>query len=171
VKTADLSRIFESLGYRNIRTYVQSGNVIFECNQVDTSAIANKIENRIYQTYRFAIKAIVRTADELGSIVAGNPFVKETKLEIDKLHVTFLSSKPDERVVSNLDIRKDKNEKYMLVEREIYLYCPNGYGRTKLNNTTFEKKLNTIATTRNWKTTNKLLEIAETIAENKKSVK
>lgn len=157
----DLVKLFESLSFRHVRTYVQSGNVIFESHSVDTSTIANKIGKKIKQTYGFAVNVIIRTPDELEKIISGNPFAKEHKIETDKLHVTFLADIPDERSVSDSDIKKDKNEKFIIKGKEIYLYCPNGYGRTKLNNATFEKKLKTIATTRNWRTTNKLLEISK----------
>ena len=75
--------------------------------------------------------------------------------------MTFLLDVPDPKVILNLDITKDENEKFEVSNREAYLYCPNGYAKTKLKNNVFEKKLNTVATTRNWKTTNKLLELSK----------
>jgi len=161
IKMTDLVKLFQSLNFRNVRTYIQSGNVIFESDLVDASAIANKIEKKIKQTYGFEVNIIIRTSDELEKIVSRNPFVKEHNIEIDKLHVTFLADIPDERSVSDLDIKKDKNEKFIVKGKEIYLYCPNGYGKTKLTNATFERKLKAIATTRNWNTTNKLVEISK----------
>jgi uncharacterized protein (DUF1697 family) len=93
-------------------------------------------------------------------IVSRNPFAKNPGIQTDKLHVTFLSELPDEQTVSALDIRKSANEKFKVLGKEVYVYCPNGYGRTTLSNSAFEKKLKTVATTRNWKTTNTLLEMA-----------
>jgi len=155
----DLAKLFESLRFKNVRTYVQSGNVVFHSDPADASTIAEKIEKKIRQAYGFEVNVIIRTSDELEKIISRNPLAKEK--ETDRLHVTFLAEVPDERLASGLDIKKEKNEKFIITGREIYLYCPNGYGRTKLNNTTFEKKLKIIATTRNWNTTNKLLEIAK----------
>ena len=69
--------------------------------------------------------------------------------------------RPEPSTVLFLDVKKEANDKFLIISREVYLYCPNGYGRTKLNNAIFEKKLKTVATTRNWKTINKLLEISK----------
>lgn len=161
IKMADLVKAFESAGFRNVKTYVQSGNVIFEHNSSSAAEIAENIEKIIGQTFRFYVNVFIRTESELENIVKLNPFIKETDIEFDKLHVTFLSDMPDPKAVFNLDINKDENEKFEVIGREVYLYCPNGYARTKLKNDVFEKKLDTVATTRNWKTTNKLLELSK----------
>ena len=161
VKMADLKEIFESLGFEDVRTYVQSGNAIFDYERIDTEKLASYIENKISQIFRLSINIIIRTKEELEDIVNNNPFVAEANIETDKLHVIFLLDVPDPKVTSLLDIKKDKNEEFKIVCREVYLYCPNGYGRTKLNNAIFERKLHTTATTRNWKTTNKLLELSK----------
>ncbi|MGB9978646.1 DUF1697 domain-containing protein [Methanobacterium sp.] len=160
IKMAYLVKAFESLGFKNVKTYVQSGNVIFEHESNDTSKIAESIERKISQTFSFSVNAVIRTKDELEDIVKGNPFIKESDIELDKLHVTFLSDTPDSKAALDLDIVKAENEKFEINGREVYLYCPNGYARTKLKNDMFEKKLNVVATTRNWKTTNKLLELS-----------
>ncbi|HEV8537808.1 MAG TPA: DUF1697 domain-containing protein [Bacteroidota bacterium] len=162
IKMAGLSTLFESLNFQNVRTYVQSGNVVFESRLKDAAAIAGNIEKKITRTYGFDVKVILRTIVEFENIVSHNPFTSERTIEIDKLHVTFLQGLPDKQSVSTLDIKKEINERYIVQGREIYLYCPNGYGRTKLNNGAFERNLKLPATTRNWKTTNKLLEISRT---------
>ncbi len=161
IKMADLVKAFESSGFRNVKTYVQSGNVIFEHDSSSAAEIAENIEKIIGQTFGFSVNVFIRTESELENIVKLNPFIKETGIEFDKLHVTFLSDMPDPKAVLSLDINKDENEKFEVIGREVYLYCPNGYARTKLKNDVFEKKLDTVATTRNWKTTNKLLELSK----------
>ena len=160
IKMADLVKTLESLGFKNVKTYLQSGNVIFEHDSTDIWEIARSIERKIGETFSFSVDVIIRTKDELENTVKGNPFIKEPDIELDNLHVTFLSDIPDQKTVLNLDINKAENEKFEIIGREVYLYCPNGYARTKLKNDMFEKKLNTTATTRNWKTTNKLLELS-----------
>lgn len=160
IKMADLKEFFELMDFKNIKTYLQSGNVIFEYNLGNTEEIANGIEKKLIKTYEFPVNVIIRTKNELEDIINSNPFINEDNVEIDKLHVTFLHEMPDKVIVSNLDMKKSENEKFKIIGKEIYLYLPNGYARTKLNNNIFEKKLNTIATTRNWKTVNKLLELA-----------
>ena len=160
IKMADLVETLELLGFKNIKTYLQSGNVIFEHDSSDIVEITENIERKISETFSFSVDVIIRTKDELESAVKDNPFISEPDIELDKLHVTFLSDIPDQKAVLNLDINKAENEKFEIIGREVYLYCPNGYARTKLKNDVFEKKLNTTATTRNWKTTNKLLELS-----------
>ena len=107
------------------------------------------------------MNTIIRTDEELRNIINNNPFVKDPNVESENLYVTFMLDIPDSRVVKPLDEKKEENEKLLIISREIYLYCPNGYGRTRLNNVMIERKLKTVATTRNWKTINNLLEISE----------
>lgn len=160
IKMADLIKVFESLGFKNVKTYVQSGNVIFEHDSNDAAEIAESIERKISQTFSFSVNVIIRTKDEVENVVKGNPFIGRAGIELDKLHVIFLADMPDLKDVLNLDINRDENEEFEVIGREVYLYCPDGYARTKLKNDIFEKNLNTAATTRNWKTTNKLLELS-----------
>ncbi|MGZ7208532.1 MAG: DUF1697 domain-containing protein [Methanobacterium sp.] len=160
VKMTDLVKTLESSRFENVKTYLQSGNVIFKCNSADTEKIAEDIKRKISQTFGLSINVIVRRDEELENIINSNPFIKNPEIERNKLHVTFLNEKPDKENISNLDINKGKNEEFEVNDKEIYLYLPNGYARTKLTNNLWEKKFNTIATTRNWKTVNKLLELA-----------
>ena len=159
IKMIDLKSMFESLGFKNVKTYIQSGNVIFDYDTTDTIKLANQIEEKISEIFGFLVKTIIRTDEELRSIVANNPFVKEPNIELDKLHVTFMLDIPDPSTVLLLDVKKEENEKFLIISKEVYLYCPNGYGNTKLTNGMFEKKLKVFATTRNWKTINSIVEI------------
>ena len=97
------------------------------------------------------------TKDELQEIIENNPYQNE---DINQLHVTFLSDIPTQKPVKEIDHTKDESERFSISCKEIYLFLPHGYGRTRLSNDFFEKKLNVSATTRNWKTVNKLLDIA-----------
>jgi len=157
VHMTDLKRSFEELGFENVSTYGQSGNVIFDCRHTEVAQLARRIEEKLGDAFGFSTNVIIRTQQELERILEHNPLIHEQDVAIDKLYVTFLLDAPDPSVVSNPDIRPDDGEKFATVGKEVYLYCPNGYARTKLNNAAFEKKLNTLATTRNWKTTNKLI--------------
>ncbi|HML06403.1 MAG TPA: DUF1697 domain-containing protein [Methanobacterium sp.] len=158
IKMADLVEALEPLGLENVKTYLQSGNVIFEYDSIDSDEIARNIEDKISQTFGISVNVIIRTESELERVINTNPFIKKPNIELDKLHVTFLKELPD---FIALDLNKSENEKFEVIDREIYLYLPNGYGRTKLTNNIFEKKLKTTATTRNWKTTNKLFEMSK----------
>jgi uncharacterized protein (DUF1697 family) len=118
------------------------------------------VEEKLHETVGFSTNVLIRTQRELETIIENNPLIDSAGVRPDKLHVTFLSDTPDETVTSTLDIKLDQGEKFVIVDTEVYLYCPNGYARTKLNNAMFETKLKTAAT-RNWKTINKLLVISK----------
>ena len=93
-------------------------------------------------------------------IVGDNPFVKEEGIDRSKLHVTFLSAFPNKAALGKLDALNAQPDQFHINGREVYLYCPNGYGRTKLSNAIFERLLSVEATTRNWKTVNSLVELS-----------
>lgn len=157
IKMIDLQNIFKSLSFENVKTYIQSGNVIFDSESTDIINLTNEIKKKINENLGFSVETIIRTAEEIRNIVNNNPFIKEPNIELDKLHVIFLSDIPNPSTVMLLDIRKEENEKFLIISKVVYLYCPNGYGKTKLNNSMFEKKLKTVATTRNWKTLNNIV--------------
>jgi len=157
----DVKRAFESLSFENVRTYAQSGNVIFDCRRAEKAQIAACVEEKLRETFGFSTHVLIRTQGDLEKIIENNPLVDISGLGPEKLYVTFLAARPDETVVSTLDIKLDPGEKFVIAGTEVYLYCPNGYARTALNNAMFETKLKTVATTRNWKTINKLLVISK----------
>ena len=98
---------------------------------------------------------------ELKSCLQDNPFIKEKKLDAAYFHVTFLSEQPTNNDSIETEAIKLRNDRFVIKGRCIYLYCPDGYGNTKLTNSFFENKLKVTATTRNWKTVNELLRLAE----------
>ncbi len=161
IKMADLVDSLNNIGLNNMKTYLQSGNIIFDHDSFDTSNIAQFIESIISQKFGLNVNVIIRKEDEIESIIENNPFIKDPDIELDKLHVTFLEEIPDKQLILNLNIKKGENERFEFKGKEIYLYLPNGYSRTKLTNNNFEKKLKITATTRNWKTVNKLLELTK----------
>ena len=161
LKMKDLVEAFEKQKFKDVRSYIQSGNIIFGFKNIATKKLEENIESLINSNFGITVNAIIRTEYELEMIIKQNPFIKVTGLDIEKLHVTFLSDEVNKKLIPALDVLKDKNERFSVHDKEVFLYCPNGYGRTKLNNTNLEKKLKTTGTTRNWNTTKKLLEIAK----------
>jgi uncharacterized protein (DUF1697 family) len=157
IKMIDLKNAFEGMSFKSVETYIQSGNVTFESDSNDATKLSLEIEKKINERFGFEVKVIIRSEDELRNIVKNNPFIKQSDIEIDKLYITFMVGIPDPKMALHLEVKKEENEKFEIFSREIYLYCPNGYGRTKLNNVMFERKLKTVATTRNWKTINAIL--------------
>ena len=162
IKMDALIQTFENLGAQNVSTYIQSGNVVFEHSETKSRMLAQKISDQIYSDFGFEIPVLVLTTKKLQQVIDNNPFPKENTKEISALYVTFLSDKPESKNEMAILNHKTEAEEIVFTEVAVYLYCPKGYGRTKLNNNFLENKLKVQATTRNWKTTLKLLEMAAT---------
>lgn len=155
----DLRRLYEELGLQKIQTYVQSGNVLFESDDSNASDLAGQIELQITKTLGMMVPVLVRSAADFGCILKNNPFVTGRQEDSGKLYVTFLHHLPDPALAARLQPPAGETDEFLIIGREIFLFCPNGYGRTKLSNTWFERKLNQVATTRNWKTVNTLYQM------------
>jgi len=164
---ADLRSLLAKNGYKNVTTYIQSGNILLESND-SVEKITQHIALLIKQQFKYTIPVITITADEIITCFTDNPYLK-IEDDIKNLHVTFLKTIPAEQLLRNLEINSAANDSFTIVGKSIYLHTPNGYQKTKFNNTQFEKKLNTTATTRNWKTTTKLYEMV-TAAQNNDSL-
>lgn len=154
----DLRELFQTLGHTDVETYLQSGNVIFTSADDDPSLLAADLEKRIAADLGVNAAVLLRTADHLAQIVGDNPFLRRTS-DLTKLHVTFLAEEPDGDRASRLEKPSGEPAEFSLAGREVYLHCPNGYGRTKLNNAYLEKRLGVAATTRNWRTVTSLREL------------
>jgi uncharacterized protein (DUF1697 family) len=155
-----LRGIYETLGYTNVRTYVQSGNVVFESTSYTPSELVKRIEEQIEKTYGFTVLVFIRQADELQEILSSNPFLYDRNEDPGKLHVTFLYQSPLEIAWVKLVAPSSILDEFSCGELAVYLYCPNGYGKTKLSNGFFERKLGVSVTTRNWNTVNALSKMA-----------
>lgn len=159
---AELKAIYESLKLKDIITYIQSGNVIFKSEKsLSDLEFAAKIEKAIYKKYGFEVPVIIRNKDEIQKIISINPFLKEKNMEEKRLYVTFLSEIPTKKNIESIKSFDFSPDQFLIIGKEVYLCVPNGYGETKLSNNFFEKKLKVNATTRNWNTVRKLLELAE----------
>lgn len=161
IKMDSLRQSYENLGLNNIITYLQSGNVIFTSENADHNELTQKIKQQIKIDFGFNIPVIVLSIDELSQVVANNPFLEESGKNEAFLHVTFLSAQPGYYEKKIIEDKIQNEEEIYFSDKAIYLYCPNGYGRTKLTNNLLENKLKVTATTRNWKTTTALLKIAK----------
>lgn len=162
IKMTELKNLFVDLGYHDVLTYIQSGNVIFKSSIKESILIEDTIISAISKRFGYAIKVLILNKDELTVLFNSNPFLaKDPTMDISKLHVTLLNKEPDFVGMPHIKIIVAAiDDEFEQIENTIYLYCPNGYGNTKLNNNFFEKKLNTDATTRNWKTITKLVELS-----------
>jgi uncharacterized protein (DUF1697 family) len=163
VKMERLRASFHQLGFTNCSTYVQSGNVVFQGTSNSAKKFTSRIELQIQKDFGFPVSVLVRTAEEMSEIVKSNPFLKDKSIDTSKLHVTFLSQAAPAASPKTLGPLAVAAERLKVNGREIYLYCPNGYGRTKLSNNVIEKKLSLGATTRNWNSVNALLGMAQAL--------
>jgi uncharacterized protein (DUF1697 family) len=162
IKMDNLRESLKKNGYNNITTYIQSGNIVFSFEKVDIIKIKQDIVKRIQSDFGLDVPVIVLTIESLKSIIKNNPLVNQN-LNQDLLHITFLSSNIEDYNKDEIEIKKQNGEEIIVSKDCVYLYCPFGYGKTKLTNIFLESKLGVIATTRNWKTSNELLKIAERI--------
>jgi uncharacterized protein (DUF1697 family) len=150
----ELTAIFAAAGATNIRTYIQSGNVLFESPLPEPLIAA--VTNEIARTYGYPGRIVLRSASELAAAYKSNPFAK-AGTPIETLHVYFLADKPGPAAVKSLDADRSPGDSFALRNREIYLHLPNGMARTKLTNAYFDSKLKTTSTARNWNTVGKLV--------------
>lgn len=153
-----LTRLFAEAGCSDVRTYIQSGNVAFSASAAVARKAPKFVEAAIEHEFGFSAPVQTRSAVELAQVVAANPLLDETDPAM--LAVLFLAEAPTAKQVASLDPERSPGDRFVVRGREVYLACPNGFARTKLTNAWFDSRLGTISTSRNWRTTAKLLALA-----------
>jgi uncharacterized protein (DUF1697 family) len=161
IRMQDLKNRLDELGFQNVTTYIQSGNIIFEFGMTDQNELAGMIHNHIRLNFDLNVQVLVKNVYEMSVALENNPFVNTRNENIDKLHVTFFNKVPDPEWVHRIMQLEYLPDEFAIVKNLAYVFCPNGYGRTKFNNQFFESKLKVSATTRNWKTVNKLVVLSQ----------
>ncbi len=160
IKMPVLKELYAALGFTNIKSYIQSGNIVFDSAHVADAKLAIMIENSIAETFSFSVSVLLKRKNEFKKIMDNNPYLGQQAIDITKLHITFLSELPDKALLDKLSQKESGSDQFHIADDVIYLHCPNGYGRTKLTNAYFERTLKIKATTRNWRTASTLYEIA-----------
>ena len=160
VKMEKLRAAFEALGFSDVKTYVQSGNVVFKAPKQASAKLTETIADKVLSEFGFSVPVIVRTADEISAVIRNNPFLKEKGIDVSKLHVTFLGKSAPPSALEGLSAIVAGPDRYYCSSDAIYLHCPSGYGETRLSNNALEKILSIQATTRNWNTVKKLREMS-----------
>lgn len=163
VEMEALRSLYESLRLRDVRTYVQSGNVIFRTEERDIALMTKRLQKAIEKTFGFQCDVILRTTSELRGVIARNPFANRRGIEPSKLLVTFLASDPGEEARKQVRKIKTNPDELWIDGREMYTYFPNGMARPKVSWAAIEKILKISGTGRNWNSVTKLLEMAETL--------
>lgn len=161
ISMRDLRAAFEGLGHSDVLTYIQSGNVIFRSRARSAARIRAELERSISAEFGLSVTVILRTPTELATLVDRNPFVGSGASVAKQLHVAVLADRPSHRAVAQLDPNRSPPDKFVVIDRQIYLRCPNGVGRSKLTVDYFERRLETAATMRNWRTVTELLCLVE----------
>ena len=157
VPMAELRELLTNLGFQSVQTYIQSGNVIFESSKSDISEIENSIQKAILKSFGFEVSVIVKSNKELKAIFEASPFSFEKK---QNSYFIMLNKVPERQLVKEVDNLLHENEEIIIKKNCIYFYCSTGYGKTKFNLNTFERKLKVIGTARNYNTMVKLLSLS-----------
>jgi uncharacterized protein (DUF1697 family) len=156
VSMAELRSLFTSLGFGDVQTYVQSGNVVFAARG-KAERLAARIEREIAAAFDVKPAVILRTPAELERAAKGNPYARA---DTSKLHVVFLDRAPTKSALAKLDPDRSPGDELTVKRREIYLHLPKGAGRSKLTLDYLERVLGVRGTQRNWKTLLKLIELS-----------
>lgn len=161
VNMTKLKALHESLGLQNVVTYIQSGNVVFHSAEADSAQIQRQIEASFEPQFGFHSDVIVRSVDEFNQIVARNPFQGQQNKESNRLVVMFLAARPEDSAQDALRTAYAGPEEIFIIGQEMYIYYPDGMGRSKLTGSFIERKLKTVGTARNWNTVLHLQEMLQ----------
>jgi uncharacterized protein (DUF1697 family) len=154
----DLIDIFVEAECTNVRTFIQSGNVIFTTSPGVAARLPERITAQIAKRFGLRTPMLLRTTQQLKDVISNNPFLQEGAAE-ETLHVLFLADLPTPVRVKSLDPDRSPPDTFIVRGREVYLRLPNGVAPSKLTNNYFDSKLATTSTGRNWRTMTKLLEL------------
>lgn len=154
----DLAALFAAAGCGRVRTYIQSGNVVFRASADIAAGLPSLLAAQLAERFNCRTPVILRTAAQVGAVLRTNPYLAPGADE-NALHVLFLAGVPSAERVAALDPDRSPPDTYQVIGQEIYLHLPQGMGRTKLTNAYFDTKLATISTARNWRTVNALHEM------------
>ena len=162
IKMEPLRAAYASLGFKDVRSLLQSGNVLFRSSVKDPRQLARRIKQELERRFGLQIEVVIRTLPELDSIFERSP-VLSPRADPAKLLVMFLSSVPDAEGHAKL-VKGHKGPEMLEIRGpEVYLYYPEGVGRSKLTTAVLERQLGAIGTARNWNTLTKLVEAARDI--------
>jgi uncharacterized protein (DUF1697 family) len=160
IRMAELKKLYESLGCEAVETYLNSGNVVFRSAETDSAALTRRLQAGLLETLDASAPILTRLPADLARILSSNPFLATHSEDSSKLFVMFLSAPPDPANLAKLIKPPGSTEEFAAGEQELFLYFPDGLGRTKLTTNFFESKLKLLTTTRNWNTVSALCRIA-----------
>lgn len=161
IRMKELKEYYETLGFHDVITFIQSGNVICTTDDTDVTQLAKRIEDGVVQRFGFRVGVIVRTSEEFRESIANNPFQNEHEKESKWILVLFLATPPERTAVEALQKAYTGPEEFSVIGQDMYIYYPNGIGRSKFTLPLIEKKLKTSGTGRNWNTVLQLQQLLD----------
>ena len=164
IKMAELREALTKAGLKNVITYIQSGNILFKSDK-DSPALETSIHEVIRKQFGHDIPVLVLEEKELRKAIENAPFVPQDESEQSKYILSFLSRKPSSEELDTVKDISYEPDQWKIIDRTLYLYCPNGYGRTKFSAPMFERRLNVFMTARNWKSSHKFVELMKELPE------
>jgi len=160
IKMADLRAMLEKMPFQDVQTYIQSGNIVLKSAEKEIALIETEINKMLAKTFGYEVPVLVKSKEEFEQIIKGNPYTAKADLEAKKIYFALLKSAPNATAVAGLDQAQYPHELFQIAKNCVYLNCTKGAGKAKLNNNIIERKLKVVATTRNYRTMTKLLELA-----------
>jgi uncharacterized protein (DUF1697 family) len=156
IKMDQLRTSLEALGFEQVKTYIQSGNVVFKTAKLPTPTLSRRIEERLLTDFGFPVSVISRTADEMARTIQDNPFLKDRAVDPENLHLIFLADAPSASALQKLKILTVAPDRSRCIGKDLYLYLPNGFSQSSLMKNPLDRVLSVVTTNRNWKTVNTL---------------
>lgn len=161
IKMDALKTSLESIGFTDVKTYIQSGNVFVTSEEDNSNKIGFDITLHISKTFGLDVPTIVLSKKDLESCMTNNPFLKKSNVDLKKLYVAFVSKTLTDNALHQLKMSNIKNDEVKIDQNRLYIQYDISPAKTRLDNRYIEKNLGVISTIRNWKTTCKLLEMFE----------
>jgi uncharacterized protein (DUF1697 family) len=161
IKMELLRTSFEKLGFEQVQTYIQSGNVIFKSAKLSPSKLSKRIEETMLSDFGFPVSVVTRTVGEMAETVGNNPFLKERDIDLEKLHVMFLSDAPAAAALKKVAELVAAPDQSRCLGKAIYLYLPNGAAGSNLMKSPLDRLLSVVTTTRNWRTVNAIHQMCQ----------
>jgi len=166
IKMDALKKMLEKLDFKDVKTYIQSGNAVFKTMETSVAHLEKRIGECLLRSFGFEVHVLIIVAHAFESIIQKAPFISEAAADLNNAYFVLLKHKPDFELVKALSLETYPNERFIITEECIYLSCQKGYGKAKCNTNFFERKLKTQATTRNYKTMMKLWEMSKEMESN-----
>ncbi|HSD08949.1 DUF1697 domain-containing protein [Flavobacterium sp.] len=161
MKMEALKTTLENIGFQNVQTYIQSGNVFVDTDEENAAAVGFKIKQEIFKTFGHEVPVVVIGKADLENCLRNNLFLKEKDIDMKKIYVAFVSIPLKSESINDLKMSQVKPDQAHIDENRIYIKYDVGAGKTKFDQKYIEKKLNVTATIRNWNTVTQLLKMYE----------